>query len=325
MKKIKNIPPALVLWILAPTLGELLSSSSPPPEFFNPIIFFILALLYGCGAVLIRELIFRWKKGWPSLLMLGIAYGIYEEGIVVRSFFDPAWMDLGNLATYGRVFGVNWVWTEHLIHFHALISIAASITLVEIFYPEKRQRAWLNRRGWILNALGFGVMLPLGRLLSEYRAPLPHLIFSWLAILGLVALARLLPKRILDPRPAVQVPKPRRFWFLGFLGMTVYFFAVYLISEKDFLPFPLTMFLLVIWDLLILWLTLRWSGNGVAWDDRHRFALIAGGLSTFILLSPITESQGQPGMIAVGIFTAMLLFLFNWKLRRRYEENNEKV
>ena len=123
--KIK-ISPAMALWFIAPVLAELLSGSTPLNEYFNPFIIVIFGMLYGSGAILIREIVLRWKKGWVSLLLLGMAYGIYEEGLMVRSFFDPNWVDLGKLGVYGRVFGVNWVWTEHLTIFHALISIAGT-------------------------------------------------------------------------------------------------------------------------------------------------------------------------------------------------------
>lgn len=57
--------------------------------------FLVLSLPYGFGALTIREFLIRWKKGWPSLLILGLAYGIFEEGIVVYSVFDPGWSELG--------------------------------------------------------------------------------------------------------------------------------------------------------------------------------------------------------------------------------------
>ncbi len=151
-----KIPPALALFIIAPVFGELFSGSSPLNEFINPLTFLTLALLYGCGAILCRELVVRWRKGWPSLLLLGLAYGIYEEGLLVQSFFDPTWMDLGSLAVYGRVAGVNWVWAEHLTIYHALVSIAASIAFVEILYPAQRRERWLkSRRWWWANWVGF--------------------------------------------------------------------------------------------------------------------------------------------------------------------------
>jgi hypothetical protein len=57
-----------------------------------------------------------------------VAYGIYEEGIMVQSFFDPTWIDLGTLAVCGSV-GGNWVWAEHLTLYHALISITVGPVL----------------------------------------------------------------------------------------------------------------------------------------------------------------------------------------------------
>jgi len=83
-------------------IGELLSGSAPPTEFFNPIVFLLLASLYGSGAIVVRELKIRWKKDIRAVLLLGAAYGILEEGLMVKSFFDPGWMDLGILGTFGR-------------------------------------------------------------------------------------------------------------------------------------------------------------------------------------------------------------------------------
>ncbi len=80
----------LVLFLLSPAIAELLSGSAPPLEFFNPLGFVILASLYGSGAILARELALRWRKGYLSLLLLGAAYGVIEEGLIVKSFFDPA-------------------------------------------------------------------------------------------------------------------------------------------------------------------------------------------------------------------------------------------
>lgn len=47
----------LTLLVLAPAIGELLSGSSTPQQFFNPLSFLLLVGLYGCGALLVRELV----------------------------------------------------------------------------------------------------------------------------------------------------------------------------------------------------------------------------------------------------------------------------
>ena len=66
--------PALILFLLAPAIGELLSGSAPPVEFFNPFGFIMLASLYGSGAVIVRELKARWRKGMGSVLLHGAAW-----------------------------------------------------------------------------------------------------------------------------------------------------------------------------------------------------------------------------------------------------------
>ena len=101
-----------VILLLPPMIGELLSASTPPLEFFNPIVMGILVGLYGTGALLIREDTIIWDKNWGCVLILGAAYGITEEGLAVKSFFDPHWMDLGILGVYGRWLGVKITYLE---------------------------------------------------------------------------------------------------------------------------------------------------------------------------------------------------------------------
>ena len=38
----------------------------------------ILALLYSSGAILIREVARRAGRGWPTMLVLSLAYGLIE-------------------------------------------------------------------------------------------------------------------------------------------------------------------------------------------------------------------------------------------------------
>ncbi len=90
--------PAIKLFFLAPVMGELLSGTAPPVEFFNPFGFMLLTSLYGSGALVIRELRVRWNKGIGTTLLLGAAYAVIEEGLMVVSFFNPQWPDLGLLS-----------------------------------------------------------------------------------------------------------------------------------------------------------------------------------------------------------------------------------
>src|SRR5467141_1463761 len=142
-----NRRPLLGLILLSPVIAEMLSGSSPPIEWLNPIAALFLIWLYGAGVLVMRETAVRWKTGWPSILLLGAAYGIIEEGLAVKSFFDPGWMDLGTLAWYGRWFDVNCIWAVWLTIYHAVVSIAIPIFLVEWIWPtDSRPAAHLPTR-----------------------------------------------------------------------------------------------------------------------------------------------------------------------------------
>jgi len=123
-----------------------MSGSTPPLEIINPISFLFLWAFYGGGVLLIRELWLRWGKGYARLMILGVTYGIIEEGLAVKSFFDPNWPDLGILGTYGRVLETNLVWAVWLSIFHAVISISVPILLVEILFEDINDKPFLRLR-----------------------------------------------------------------------------------------------------------------------------------------------------------------------------------
>src|SRR3989454_11998866 len=92
--------PLLFLLFLTPGIPEYLSASSQLTLLvISPLLFFGLLLanlgLYGSGVILIREAVIRWKKGWAPVFLLGVAYGIFEEGLALWKLFNlfasPLW------------------------------------------------------------------------------------------------------------------------------------------------------------------------------------------------------------------------------------------
>jgi peptidoglycan/LPS O-acetylase OafA/YrhL len=135
-------------------------------------------------------------------------------------------------------------------------------------------------------------------------------------ILGLVLLARFIPK----PAPREPVPptvRPWRYFLIGFLGMVGQFFLIYTGAESGSFPFEYKMILLLIYDLLILALVLRWNRRGAAWDDRHRLALINGALSFFLILGPVTVGTQYPVMYYSNPVFLLILWLIARHVNRR--------
>ena len=309
MKKMR-ISPSLVLFVLAPACGELLSGSAPPAEFFNPFSFLVMALLYGGGALIIRELIFRWKKSWPSMILLGAAYGIIEEGLMVQSFFNPYWMDLGKLAAYGRWLGVNWIWTAELIIFHAVVSIAIPITLTQLIFPEQKDSSWLSPKWFktivILFFLDILVGLVLcGALNPRYPLPWLHLILSSFLVVLLFNLARKVPKW--DASFHAQPARRRAFFLAGFTGIFLLFFFSWFLPEiglPEWVTFLLLAFLPV---LMILWIIHLSKGSCL--PPRHQLALIAGVISLMAILDQILMLDPNPPDNRAGMWLVGVLFL----------------
>ncbi|MCI4321539.1 MAG: hypothetical protein L3K05_04450 [Thermoplasmata archaeon] len=145
----RNLP-WLVLILLSITFAEFLTGSTfVLLPLLNPLSAVFLVGLYGAGVLLIREAKVRWQTGWPTVLLLGAAYGIAEEGLGTKTFFGPA--GVGHLAVYGHWIGVNWVWAAELATFHAIFSIALPIAVIALLFPDTEGRSFLPTR----RALGF--------------------------------------------------------------------------------------------------------------------------------------------------------------------------
>ena len=141
---------ATLLWI-APILGEVFSWSTPPLQFiFKPSTIFFLLSLYGLGAIFIREIVRRRNLGWGNILLLGCAYGVFEEGIYVQSWFNPNWPGLSAFAAYERFFDTNTVWAVGITVFHMIFSITIPILLAESIFPNIANRSWMGKKSLIV-------------------------------------------------------------------------------------------------------------------------------------------------------------------------------
>jgi len=308
--------PVLFVFLLAPLLGELLSSSMPIPEFL--VGWLPVAVLYGCGALLVREAAIRWNAGWLGIILLGMTYGIYEEGLVVRSFFDPEWQDLGALGEYGRSGGVNWLWTELLIIFHAAVPIASTLLIADLVFPARRGVPWLERRGLLWCSVGLVTWLPLGAI-GFMNASGTHLAGAGLVmvLLGLAAFRAESPYFQPGDRPA---PSPRRFFLAGLAGTALLFLGIYLPTDA-FVNDPAGA---LDWRVAGLgvaaglagiscWVISR-SGRFGTWDDRHRLALVWGILG--FLSFPTSFAGGSFGP-AVGVGTMYAMWRLHGRTRSR--------
>src|SRR5205814_6112797 len=219
--------PILFLLLLTPGIPEYLSASSQITLLvvFPPLFFLFLAAnvgLYGSGVILIREAMIRWKKGWASVFLLGVAYGIVEEGLDLWTLFYSNAGPVGTLGYYGHWLGVNWVWTMGLVTFHSVYSIGLPIFLFGLAFPKLKSKSLVSGlrvkatlATLIIDSIALFILV--SNLYSPYN-PGPGLLLSGgLAITVLVMLARKLSSNFLTA--GISQPKwgPSRFTFVGAL------------------------------------------------------------------------------------------------------------
>ena len=257
-----------------------------------------MASLYGSGAIVVRELKLCWKKDFKALLLLGAAYGILEEGLLVKSFFDPKWVDLGILGSFGRWAEVNWVWAEMLTVYHAVFSITIPIVLVELAYAERREESGVGKRLFTCLIVVLSAVTAIGFLfMTEYRPPpLQYLLVTAAMSLFIYASYRVPARK--QTEGTGKTAKPRILFILAAAGSTAFFLLFW--AGPYIINSPIIIMLLgmvLVFGPIKLLTSFDWEGPLSA---SSRFAVIAGALSFLIVLAFLEEFQAF-GMAFVGL------------------------
>ena len=189
--------PVVALLVITPFLTELLSGSLPAQKFFQPPVFLFLATIgYGFPVLLLRELAVRRQLGVAGLFLLGLVYGIFNEGILAKTFYLAKNVPINTFDGYGYVFGIAVPWAIMINIWHALHSLLYPIVAIYYFFPNERETPWLNRRGMIwlsVPTLAVGALIFFSHGMDRAAGHWEH--FLLMVILGaiLVWLATRLP------------------------------------------------------------------------------------------------------------------------------------
>ncbi len=311
--------PVLALLLLAPAIPELLSGSTSLTWVVTDPLRFLFGFpldiaLYGCGALLIREFAVAYHKGWASILLLGAAYGIAEEGFEVHTFFAPPAQTVGPLGIYGHLFGVNWLWALALTAFHATYSIALPILLTQLWFPQVKDARWFDRGAtrlvagiFVAEVVGFGFLVGNG---PSHAA----LAFFIAVVAALVALALWAPRYLLTTHPG-----PRRVGRNGLVLLGAVEFVVYVLilffSSSWLIPAVGAAVVLVLANGTVLYLILRWVGTEDL--ERSEFYFAVGMLCALFVWDVLLEFILAPGILAVTAVFVYLLFRLNRTLKMR--------
>jgi len=313
--------PALSLILVAPLVAEFLLGDLPI-KLLPALIF--LAPMYGGGALLIRESVRRTGRGWPSMLLLGMAYAIFEEAFTTQSLFNPNYLRL-NLGLLTPAFipalGISAWWTLWMFMVHAIWSISTPIALVEACVPNRATTPWLGRKGLAVVAivflLGAAAGTAIGYRQDHFRASIPQFIGAAVVVLSFSVLAFLIPIRP-QQQPQISAPSP---WFVS--PLLVAASALAFGSAALFVPMRWgwgAVAALLALDLAMLLLVIPWSRLAF-WTLKHQLALGAGaalayGWHAFVQV-PAVGKPDASFRIGNAIFLAAAIALILFAATRK--------
>ncbi|QKW05581.1 DUF998 domain-containing protein [Streptomyces sp. NA04227] len=320
--------PVLALFLLAPFVGEFLLGNLTLAELPLGV---LLAPLYGCGAVLVRELGRRSGGGWPTMVLLAAAYALIEEGPVDQLLWNDSYAgtDLLHGDTFVPALGMSVELTQAVLALHTVWSICVPIALVETLTRTGRTDPWLGRRGLVVvsvvYAAGAGLIFWGNYAEEHFLASPAQLTGITVVILGLVAAALAVRGRRLPKLPG-RAPAPWRVGLVALAVTSAYWGPANLITGDWYELWGAGVWVLAV--AVGVRQVSRWSRRE-GWGAAHRFTLAAGALGTYAWVSfPVRPESGgsyAADLVGNGVCAALAVLLLVLAARRLRENPSPEV
>ena len=304
--KSTNYAAAAALFFLPAVSVELLTGNTRLSTYFSPILFTIVTITYGGALLLIRETVVRWGKGFPSILTFALGYGMLNEALSTKGFFDPHFYSVvsNHLEGFGRVYGINVPWALNMTVVHAVFSILVPYLIVTTIFP--------GRDRWIGNKLYVALLLALiaDTVFSFNVIALPPSRYHYnegpgplLLIMALLAAIILAAWKM----PSMQFSKwsirlnTGVFFVLGFLYTVAYMFLPGVVRRLDSAA-AYDFFLLIFFIALPILAIIKLP----AFAPRNTVTLAAGLIVPVILFGLLAHTPGTlvGGAVVLVVFAA---------------------
>lgn len=300
--------------------------------------FMLFVAFYGMAAVLIRELARRLRLGWAGILLLALGYGIFEEGLVTQSLFNPHYLGL-SLIERGFVpgLGIGAPWTIFVITLHVVWSISSPIAIVEAWRgrgdPERGTAPWLGRAGIVVCLVIFVLAAAVTAAFSvlsdpqRFVAPPARLIATAIlvAIAVLVAI-RLRGRQRVTPRASVRATLLSAALVLVAAG------GFEIIENLSGLPpWVSTVIMAAIWAAMLV-ILIGWNRRGSSLVPPTRpeyggpvpFGLAAGAVITYCVVGLISSVRaGWGGIAEQAVLAIIALAVLGWTAARMLRRSEQ--
>jgi hypothetical protein len=254
----------------------------------------IMAALYGSGALLIREIARRNGGGWVTIALLGMAYGLIEEGLLTQSLFNPDYLHL-RLLDYGYfpALGTGLPWLVFVVTIHAVWSICVPIGLAEALFPQRRDEPWLGKIGigifTLLLLAGAAATAGFTRKTFHFMAAPAQFASVGVLVLALAAAALAYP-RYRASAGERAVPAAPLLFALALLAGSSAMLIEHLGPAVLHWPWQVSVAAMIAVEAAFVALMILFT-RGRTWNDGQRFALLAGGLMVYVGFGFFTDHE----------------------------------
>lgn len=306
--------PVSTLAVITPFLTELFSGNIPPSLFFTPSVLLITVVIYGFPALLIRELWIRRNLGVIGIFVLGLAYGVYNEGVAAKTMLMSENVPIPVFNGHSFL-AVNFAWSAWILVWHSLHSILYPILIVSWLYPQVRREPWLNRPMiCLLSLIAASTGIVMFFKTPRFEAP-PVFLFVFIAVICLLVLAsKMVPRvpRIVESTESTGL----RPVLWGFSFYFVYMLGLVILSG---LKLPTLVILVAAGTVLFMYYRLLSLKGWFSFIPLLLFAIgdyLAGSL---ILCIGSSGKGSLEGMFTGGVYSLLfLLVICGFFLRKRW-------
>ncbi|MBV9847216.1 MAG: hypothetical protein JOZ47_19430 [Kutzneria sp.] len=286
---------------------------------------------YGFAALLIRGTARRHGAGWQAVIILGIAFSVIAECLIVQTSLSPS-----PERAWGRAAGVNWTYLVWTMGYFSGWCIPLSIQLTELVFPQHRAQRWLTPLGMGVVAIAFvgmgirtgynwtHVTAPRMTGLPIYTPPLSTLGAAALAagcliVLGVVVARRPLRSRTLADRPA---PAPFGVTVAGLVAGGLWFvLLIPSVTGGALTRVPPAVAIMAASTVAVATATVvhHWSRSR-SWGDQHRLALVTGAMTAsmgFGFLANHLTGTDLFGKVVLNVAALLGLAFIASRLRSR--------
>jgi hypothetical protein len=334
MSRTRQVAPVLTLLFASPLIIEFLSGST---TLSSPWALLGFATLNGAGAVLIREAWVRRSGGQGGavvMVALAVAYGLWEEGLLDQSLFNPEayggnWLSFGWVPALGTSVPVG----IYEIAITALGSVLVPIGLVELTFPTRQGRPWLGTAGMgviatVFLVLGSGSALAATIWITRGVADPRQLATTGAVVATLIALAVAWPTRgsTAHPRRVVSTtpshgPTPRT-WLVLASSLFATGAGIEIIHDDHRGWWPPAAATAILTALLVVaGLVVTHRHRTPGWSTTHQLALLAGPVLAIAALGLDLRSTDTPvhltEQIVLTLAALAALITLAVRLRRR--------